>query len=137
MVEESTIFEVHLGKGNIVTIEDKEYKLKSLGTDSLPHFFKAMKAFSGMDKDGKPEDMMKGMTDESTSALQYLIEHTLEKSFPEEWKKNSNQVKEFGMKYMMVLLPKIMEINSDQHANIEVKKKDKLMKGLAEQQAKK
>jgi len=123
-------FSKHLAKGSEIEIEGEKYTLKPLGTSSLPDFFKAMKAFSHMSKDSKPEDFMKNMTDETMSSIQRLIESTLEKSFPEEWKNNSDEVKAFGMKYFMVLLPKIFEMNSAEAGTIEQKKIDKIKERL-------
>ena len=36
----------HLGSGEPLKIDGEEYVLKPLSTEDIPHFFKAMKAFS-------------------------------------------------------------------------------------------
>lgn len=125
-----TRFAKHLGKGAEVEIEKEKYVIKPLGTEHLPDFFKAMKSFAGMGKDSKIEDVMKNMNDECVGAIQRLIDATLEKSFPEEWKENQNEVKEFGMKYMGVLIGKIFEINSSEAGTHEAKKKKELFDKL-------
>ncbi len=127
-----TRFNRHLAKGSEIEVEGEKYVLKPLGTSSLPDFFKAMKAFSHMNKDSKPEDFMKNMSDESMSSIQRLIETTLEKSFPEEWKANNEEVKAFGMKYFMILLPKIFEMNSAETQTIEQKKIERIKDRLGE-----
>jgi len=83
--------------------------LKPLTVDDLPDFFKVMKAFSGAKEGASPEDMLKNMTDEGLQALKRLIEKTLKISFPDEPEEDR---KAFGLKYMTVLITKIMELNS-------------------------
>lgn len=105
-------FTKHIGIGEPLIIAGEEFLLKPLGTESIPLFFKAMKAFSGATgKDATKEDLFKNMDDSGLNALQTLIEKTLETSFPEE---DAIELKQFGLKYMQELLPKIMDINSSQ-----------------------
>ena len=71
-----------------------------------------MKAFSGAQGDNaSTEDMLKNIDDEGLNAIKTLIQKTLTKSLPDEPQSDRD---EFGMKYMMTLLPKIMEINMQQ-----------------------
>lgn len=113
-------FEKHIGKGEKVEIGGDEFILKPLSTEHMPLFLKAMKAFSGATEDGKTEDMFKNLDDEAMIAIKDMIEITLFKSYPDE---DKEQMKEFGLKYMMVLLPKIMELNTVQSKDVEKIKK--------------
>jgi len=117
----------HLGKGEPIKIGDDEILLKSLSIEDLPDFFKAIKAFSGASEDGT--DMFKNVDDAGLDAMKRIITKTLEKSLPDEPEKDRN---EFGLKYMMILLPKIMEINMQTEGNIEQKKKTETIKRLQE-----
>lgn len=129
-----TKFHKHLGKGSEIEIEGEKYVLKPLSTEFIPDFFSAMKSFGSMDKESSTEDFMKNLSEDSIVSIKKLVDATLKKSFVEEWKANEEEVKEFGMKYMMVLLPKIFEINTVQ--NIEVEKKERIKKRLASDRTK-
>ena len=102
-------FSKHIGIGEPLIIDKEEFILKPLGTEQLPLFFKVMKAFSGAKEGGTTEDMMKNVDDAGLKAMQDIIELTLSNSFPDE---PEDERKQFGLKYMQILLPKIMEINS-------------------------
>ena len=67
------------------------------------------------------------MDDECINAIKDMINLTLETSFSDEWKEEQEELKQFGMKYMMVLLPKIMQLNTIEPENIESIKKKRLM----------
>ena len=125
----TTRFSKHLGKGTEIELDGETFMLRPLTTKNLPDFFKAMKAFGGVEgKDAK--DMFAALTDESMSAIQHLIEDTLEKSFPTEWGSDCEEVKAWGMKNMMELLPKIFEINTPEDKGSESQKKEKIMSRL-------
>lgn len=83
--------------------------MKPLGTEFIPDFFKAMKAFSGAKEGMNTEDLLKNINSEGLEAIQKLIDVTLQKSFPEESEEERHI---FGMKYMGILIAKIFEINS-------------------------
>jgi hypothetical protein len=102
-------FEKHIGQGEPVKINDDEFMLQPLGTESLPLFFKVMKAFSGAKEGGTVADMLSNMDNDGLNAVQQIIDKTLELSFKEEPEADR---KKFGLKYMGVLLPKIFELNS-------------------------
>ena len=119
-------FSKHLGKGTKIVIEDEEYELKPLGTEYIPHFFKAMKCFSGAQgKDSKPEDTFKNMDDAGLNSIKTIIEATLTKSFPDEPKEERDA---FGLKYMSILMNTIFEMNSADAGSIEKIKKMKHLK---------
>lgn len=107
-------FDKFIGNGSEIDIEGEKFLLKPLSTRYIPDFLKAMKPFAGMKPNTQmsTEDFIKGLTEESLNSIRTLLEATLEKSFKEEWNTDPEKVKEFGMKYFMVLLPKILEINS-------------------------
>ena len=106
-----SIFEKHLGKEQPLEINGEIFNLKPLDTEYLPHFFKIMKSFSGAGKETKTEDMLKNMNDEGLNSLKIIIDETLKRSYPNE---DEKERKSFGLKYMSILMGKIMEINSYQ-----------------------
>jgi len=115
-------FEKHIGVGEPLEIDGDKFIIKPLGVDDIPLFLKAMKSFSsGADKNATAKDIMDSMTDESMDAIKMLIKKTLENSFPEEPESDRNI---FGMRYMQVLLPKIIEVNS--HISQETEKYNRL-----------
>jgi len=95
-------FEKHIGKGVPVEIDGEEFILKPLTTEFIPDFFMAMKSFSG-------EDGLNNMDKAGLKSIQNIIDATLERSYPDE---PEEMRKVFGMKYMPILLPKIIEMNS-------------------------
>lgn len=100
----------HIGVGEPLIINGEEFVLKPLGTSELPLFFKMMKCFSGAtDENASFEDILKNLDNEGLNSMKDIIETTLKSSFPDE---DENEMKQFGLKYMQQLLPKIMEINS-------------------------
>lgn len=126
-------FEKHIGAGKEIEIEGEKYTLKPLGTESIGDFFKAMKAFSRFGKDTPLHEALAGIDDAGLDGLRRLIDATLARSFPEEWRSNQDEVKAFGMKYMMVLLPAIVELNSAEAPTThEEVKKDKLLQRLSD-----
>ena len=125
-----TRFERHLGRDGKIEIDGEEFTLKLLGTKYMPEMFTAMKHFGGLEVKAANEKILNAFTPECTTAIQTLVEATLEKSFPEEWKENAEEVKEFGMKNMMVLMPKIFELNGADASNVEKVKKDEVIQIL-------
>lgn len=122
----------HIGLGEPLVLDGEEFILKPLNVDELPLFFKVMKCFSGAsDKNAKPEDIFKNLTDEGSDAIRQIIEKTLAKSKPEDWAKEEEkeELKVIGLTYMQDLLNKIMEINM--HSTTTQSKKDKMFKHLA------
>ena len=121
------VFEKHIGKGVEIEIEGETYELKPLDVEAMPYFFKAMKAFSGVKDNSSNEDVFKNLDDEGIDAVKYLVMETLKKSYPNE---PIDELKVFGMKYMMNIFGKVMEMNSYQPTTHEAKKREKLMKRL-------
>ena len=64
------------------------------------------------------------MSDSDLQIITQLIDATLEKSYPEEWKENQDELQQFGLKYMNTLLPKIFEANNDTAGKITDKQKE-------------
>ena len=127
-------FEKHIGKGITIKIGDDEFQILPIGTENIPDFFLAMKAFSGAKEDGGTEDMLKNINTEGLEAVVRLINNTLEVSFPDEPEQDR---KKFGMKYMNLLLPKIMELNSADKPNtkeVGALKRAESIKRMKEQQ---
>ncbi len=112
--------EKHLGGGEPLKIGEDEFILKPLGVDSLPDFFKAMKAFSGAKEGAEMEDILKNIDEDGLQAIQRIIEKTLEISMPEEPEEFRKQ---FGLKYMGQLIGKIFEMNTAQDTSHEAVKK--------------
>ena len=106
-------FEKHIGKGESIEIDGEEFVLKPLTTEFIPDFFRAMKAFSGASSGGiTPAEILSNLDEEGLNAIKNMVEETLKKSFPDEWAKNSEEVKTFGLKYMHILIAKIFELNT-------------------------
>ena len=103
-------FEKHIGKGEPLQIGEEEFILKPLDIESLPYFFKAMKAFSGVKEGADMGDALKNIDDEGLNAIKCLITRTLDLSYPSE---PLEEKKQFGLKYMITLMNKIFEINLD------------------------
>ena len=101
----------HLGLGEPLVIDGEEFILKPLTTEYLPDFFRVMKAFSG----AKPEEMFKNVDSDSLNAIKRIIEVTLKISYPEE---DEEEMKQFGLKYMTLIIGKIFEINSPSMDNL-------------------
>lgn len=123
-------FSKHIGQGTDVEINGEIFKLKPLTTKYLPKFFKVMKAFSGATEGASVEEALKNVGDDGTQALADIIDATLESSFPDE---DAEERQQFGMKYMMTLLPTIIEINSadvKDVKDIEAIKKQKTMEKI-------
>jgi len=108
-------FKKHLGQNNEIEIDGETYTLKHLSTENIPDFMNAAKAFGNV-KEGEESDMFKNLDNDSITAMKNLVNDTLKVSFPDDWKDDEAEMKQFGFKYMMILLPKILEINS---ANID------------------
>ena len=118
------ILSKHLAVGEPLKIGEDTIYLKPLGTQYLPLFFKAMKAFGSTSTN--PEDTFRNMDEGGLVAIRDIIDATLAKSLPDESKEDREA---FGLKYMMTLLPKIMEINM-QIDSADIQKKQELMKVL-------
>jgi len=102
----TTRFSKHLGEGNNIVIDGETYLIKPLTTDEAPLFFKVMKMF----EEEKGLDFTK-LTDESSNAIASIINITLERSFPDDWKADEQEVKRFGMKYMKEVFNAALEAN--------------------------
>lgn len=105
--------EKHLGIGEPIKIGEDEINLKPLGVEDLPSFFKLMRVMTKVKKGEMSDEeysvsIFGSMDDECLNALSTLIKKTIDISFPDEKEEVRNQ---FGMKYMMPLLMKIMELN--------------------------
>lgn len=98
-------FKKHLGEGKTIVIDGEDFLIKPLTTEEAPLFFRIMSLF----EEGK-FDMSK-MNKESEGAFTQLLNMTLQKSFPKEWEKDQEELKCFGLKYMMDLLPAILDVN--------------------------
>jgi len=128
-------FSKHMGIGDKVTIGGEEFILKPLTTDFIPDFFRAMKALSGASEGATTSELLSNVDDAGLQSIQRLIEGTLQKSFPDE---PEAERKEFGMKYMSILFPAIMQINSappEEAKDIETIKKAKHIKNIQDGQA--
>lgn len=124
---EKTELEKHFGEGPEVEIEGVKIELKPLTLKYLPHLYRLYKAFSGSaGKEIGTEDIFKNMNDDTMASIQVLIEETLKRSCldkDEQWRQ------EMGLKYSLVLLTKIMTINSA-GTDIAAEKRDRLMQTI-------
>ena len=121
----------HLGSGEPLKIDGEEYVLKPLSTEDIPHFFKAMKAFSGAKEGASTEDMLKNINDEGLNSVRHIIDKTLAVSLPDEPEEDRNA---FGLKYMSQLLERIFEINSAGVKDVETTKKADVIKRIQQKQ---
>ena len=101
--------EKYLGQGTEIEVGEDIFKLKPLDVDFLPHFFKAMKAFSGAKEGATTAELLSNIDDSGLNSIKVIIDETLRRSMPEE---PEDLRKQFGLKYMGVLLGKIFEMNS-------------------------
>ena len=109
-------FSKHLGEVAKLEIEGEEFELQPLTIEDLPDFFMAIKSFSGAGKEGNTEDFMKNMDGESLGSLSKLIDKVLVKSYPDE---PEEERKAFGLKYMLPLMEKIFEMNTQESGDAE------------------
>lgn len=123
-------FSKHLDLGEPVKINDEDFTLRPLGVKYMSDFLKLMKVFSKMEKDKSMETFFDNLDDESIEIMKRLLLATLEKSFPDDWNNNKDELEEFGMKYMFVFIPKIFELNSADVKDVD--KSDKMKKRLEE-----
>lgn len=124
-------FSKHMGEDNFVEVDGERFDLKPLNTESIDDYLTVAKAFSGTDTENvSTEDIMAKFNAQTNTAIKNLVENTLQKSFPTEWKDDCEELKSFGMKYLLILLPKILEINSSAPENIESSKKEQIMARL-------
>lgn len=125
-------FSKHVGIGEPIKIGDDEFVLRPLTVEYIPAFFKAMKAFSGAKEGAEMSEILANIDDDGLNAIRDLIDKTLELSFPDE---PVDERKQFGLKYMGLLLPKIFELNSAQPDDHESKKKIDALKRMRDKKA--
>ena len=114
----------HLGKGEELKVGEDTILIKPLGTEEIPNFFKAMKAFSGAQEGATTENMLKNLDDAGLNAITHIINKTLKISLPDEPEEDRKQ---FGLRYMSQLLDIIFKINfqesDDQKRIAKIKKR--------------
>ena len=98
-------FSKHLGEGAKIKIDDEEFIIKPLLTDHAPLFLELMSmgGDSGFD--------LSKINKTSANTFKEILEVTLERSFPEEWKNDQEELKMFGMKYMTDIMGAIIDVN--------------------------
>lgn len=120
----TTELERHFGEGDMFEIDGEKIKLKPLTLKYLPHLYKIYKAFMGATEDASK--IFDKLNDETMASVETLIRETLKKSCPD---KTEEWVEEVGLKYSLVLLMKIMELNSA-GTDMESVKKQKILDRL-------
>lgn len=112
-------FSKHLGGSQDFVADGVTYKLYPIGTESLSDYMKLVKFATKIQQRQKeqPDNEMLAfelMDEDTILTIRTVIEKTLEKSFPEQWKDDTERelLKSFGLKYMIQLLFKILELNS-------------------------
>jgi len=106
--EESTYLEPDMK----VMRDGVEVKLKNPSTDGLVDFLKVTRDLSKIKKGAEGSEFMQALTDEGLVSLANLINLTLEKTFPEEWKTDEEGIKQWGMENNMLLINKVLEMCS-------------------------
>jgi len=115
-------FKKHLGEGKTITIDEEEFLIKPLTTDEAPLFFRLMRLAN---KDGSFDIM--NMDEKTEDTFKTMLNMTLQKSFPTEWDEDQDELKAFGLKYMMKLFEAIVEVNQPA-GNDEQKEKVAMLK---------
>jgi hypothetical protein len=99
----------HLGIGEKLIIDGQEYSIKPLTITELPLLFKLGKYLSGVTDKENSDDLLKSLPPEGAQALVDIIMVSLKRSFPDE---TDEDLAEFGMKYMNLIFPLILKLNS-------------------------
>ena len=86
-----------------------------------------MRAFSGSSEGDSIGHILKNIDDEGLNSVRILIEATLKKSFPDE---TEEELRQFGLKYMSLLIGKIFEINSINLESIDDEAKKEMLDKL-------
>ena len=120
-------WEKHCGKTEPLMIDGDEFQLQQLGTEYIPTFLKLAGIFGNIKTDEDVSEAFNNADEDILNKIGGLIDKTLEISFPD---KDKETLKKFGMKYMMVLLPHIMTINSVQTQGMEKTKKMETLQRL-------
>ena len=124
----NSLLSKHLGKGTEINIEGETYTIEPLDIESLPLFFKLMKAFSGANEnDSSAEAMLKNINDDGLNAVKEVVSRTLKLSFPTE---PEDTLKKFGMKYINRLLPVIINMNLYNNMDKNAQRKAKIIDRL-------
>ena len=124
----NSLLSKHLGKGTEINIEGETYTIEPLDIESLPLFFKLMKAFSGANEnDSSAEAMLKNINDDGLNAVKEVVSRTLKLSFPTE---PEDTLKKFGMKYINRLLPVIINMNLYNNMDKNAQRKTKIIDRL-------
>ena len=110
----------HIGVGEPLKIGDDELMIPPLDTSHIDDFFMAMKSFSGAKEGASIGETLANVDNKGTDAIKRMIDTTLDKAMPDETEEVRRQ---FGLKYMSILLPKIFEINSAQTSDGRTKAK--------------
>lgn len=100
-----------------------EVKLKNPGTEGLGDFLILARDLS---KGGdNSTNFLENLTNEGINSLTKLVNLSLKKSFPDEWKNDRDDLDQWAMTHSMVLMTKIMEMCSPPMTH-EQKKKQRL-----------
>jgi len=131
-------FSKHIGDGEKVEIDGDEFILKPAGIDvTARHLFKIaskLQKKSATDGDSKDGVALDAMDDEFADAVAGLIIETLKVSYPDE---PETDMKQFGMKYMFMLMEPVMKLYSVKtHESSKYAKIEALRKKRADDKAK-
>lgn len=98
----------HLGQGRTLELgKFGKVEIKQLGTEAIPDMLVVGSRISN-----NTDNPLERMDKDGGKSVQSLIELTLKKSLPEAWKTEPEEVKAVGFRYMMDLLPIILDMNS-------------------------
>ena len=130
MAEETSRLRKHLALGEEIEINGDKFILKPLTIDELPLFFKIMAA---MGSETDVESFLSRANEDTFEAIKEMIYITLQKSFPDE---SEEDIKMFGLQYMSVLFPKIIEINSAKFEDVNDRKRQQIVNKIRKLQKK-
>lgn len=114
----------------------KEVKLVNPGFDGMAPFLRLAREFNkgGMDlskskgKDNEDTDFMNKLTDPAIEDLMLLIKLTLKKTFKEEYVTEQEDLEQWAMENMMILMPLVFQSCVPQQSMEQTKKIDMIQK---------
>lgn len=111
----------------------KEVKLVNPGFDGMAPFLRLAREFNkgGLDMSGDKDnqnDFMNKLTDPAIEDLMLLIKLTLKKTFREDYEKEQEDLEQWAMENMMILMPKVFQSCMPKHSPEQTKKIDRIQR---------
>ncbi len=106
----------------------KEVKLVNPGFDGMAPFLRLAREFSKGGVDMEEENFMTKMSDSAIEDLMLLIKLTLKKSFKVEYDTEREDLEQWAMENMMILMPKVFQSCIPKQSMEQTKKLDMIQK---------